>query len=279
MELPKIIESPNFQKMLEENLDRFTALAREKIPSFTRPTPADPSYHLIVEITLLGVIITEKTNAAAYSQLIRLSNDLEFIFKGKIRQGENYEAFRERMRGTRYLASPSGTVAMYKALAFLYGEATIGSGRDARSAAVRDVFVQAVGGAILIHVLIAPDAADLKAAVISALTEAFKQETVKPALDSVTFKAALTTPFPIAATISLLPGFGEDHKVTIEKNFREKFEAQKRLGWAPTVSWIIKELHQTGVRSVILRSPVSNIPVQAERYAVISTLDLTVETA
>ncbi len=279
MELPKIIESPNFQKLLEENLDRFTALAQEKIPTFTRPTPADPSYHLIVEITLLGVIITEKTNAAAYAQLIRLSNDLEFIFKGKIRPGENYEAFRERMRGTRYLASPSGTVAMYKALAFLYGEATLGSGRDPRSAAVRDVFVQAVAGAILIHVLIAPDAADLKVAVILALTEAFKQETVKPALDSVTFKPALTTPFPIAAVVSLLPGFGEDHKATIEKNFREKFDAQKRLGWAPTISWIIKELHQTGVRSVILRSPVSNIPVQAERYAVISTLDLTVETA
>ncbi len=279
MELPKIIESPNFQKLLEENLDRFTALAREKIPAFTRPTPADPSYHLIVEITLLGVIITEKTNAAAYAQLIRLSNDLEFIFKGKLRPGEGYEAFRERMRGTRYLASPAGTVAMYKSLAFLYGEATIGSGRDARSASVRDVFVQAVGGAILVHVLIAPDAADLKTAVISALTEAFKEETVKPALDSVTFKAAQTTPFPIAATISLLPGFGEDHKATIEKNFREKFEAQKRLGWAPTVSWIIKELHQTGVRSVILRSPASNIPVQPERYAVISTLDLTVEAA
>ncbi|MDQ3233497.1 MAG: hypothetical protein M3Q07_16900 [Pseudobdellovibrionaceae bacterium] len=279
MELPKIIESPNFQRMLEENLDRFTALAQEKIPSFTRPTPADPAYHLIVEITLLGVVITEKTNAAAYSQLIKLSNDLEFIFKGKIRPGENYEAFRERMRGTRYLASPAGTVAMYKSLAFLFGEATLGTGRDARSASVRDVFVQAVGGAILIHVLIAADAADLKAAVISALTEAFKQETVKPALDAVTFRSALTTPFPIAATIALLPGFGEEYKATIEKNFREKFEAQKRLGWVPTVSWIIKELHQTGVRSVILRSPVSNIPVQPERYAVISTLDLTVETA
>jgi phage-related baseplate assembly protein len=278
MELPKIIETPDFQRMLEENLDRFTGLAREKIPGFTRPTPADPAYHLLVEITLLRVIITEKTNAAAYAQLIKLSNDLEFIFKGKIRPGENYEAFRERMRGTRYQASTAGTVAMYKALAFLYGEATIGAGRDARSASVQDAYVQVSQGAMLIHVMVNSDAADLKAAVISALTEAFKKETVKPALDSVTFRAALTTPFPIAGTISLLPGFGEDHKATIEKNFRARFDAERRLGWVPTVSWIIKELHQTGVRSVILRSPASNIPVQPERYAAISTLDLTVET-
>ncbi len=279
MLLPKIIETPDFQKSLEENLDRFTALAREKIPGFTRPTPADPAYHLLVEITLLRVIITEKTNAAAYAQLIKLSNDLEFIFKGKLRPGEDYEAFRARMRGTRYLASPAGTVAMYKALAFLYGEATLGTGRDTRSASVKDAHVQVSGGAILVHVLVSSEAADLKAAVVSALTEAFCQEGVKHALDSVPFRAALTTPFPIAATISLMPGFGQDHKVILEKNFRERFEVEKRLGWVPTVSWIIKELHQTGVRSVVLRSPVSNIPVQPERYAVISTLDLTVETA
>jgi phage-related baseplate assembly protein len=279
MQLPKIIESPDFQKSLEENLDRFTELAREKIAGFNRPTPADPAYHLIVEMTLLRVIISEKINAAAYAQLIKLSNDLEFIFKGKLRSGESYEAFRDRMRGTKYLASPAGTVAMYKALTFLYGEATLGTGKDVRSASVQDAYVQASGGALLVHVLMSSDAPDLKAAVIAALTEAFKKEAVKPALDSVTFRAALTTPFSIAATISLMPGFGEDHRAAIEKNFRAKFEAEKRLGWVPTVSWIIKELHQTGVRSVILRSPVSNIPVQPERYAVISTLDLTMETS
>lgn len=79
------------------------------------------------------------------------------------------------------------------------------------------------------HVLMSSETPDLKAAVIAALTEAFKKETVKPALDSVTFRDALTMPFSIATTISLMPGFGEDHRAAIEKNFRTKFEAEKRL--------------------------------------------------
>lgn len=279
MELPDIIETPNFQVLLSENIDRFTALAAKSIPGFTKPTAADPSYHLLVELTLLRVIITEKINAAAYAQLIKLTNDLEFIFNGKIRPGESYEAYRERMRGTRDQASPAGTDAMYKALTFLYGEYRDSAGRDPRSASVMDAFVQNVNGDILIHVLINSDAADLKAGVLSTLTDAFKKEGVKPALDFVTLIEARAVPFTISAGITLLPGYGLDYKTTIETNFKASFDAQKKLGWAPAVSWITKELHQTGVKSVILKSPVTNIPVQPERYAAISRLDLTVETS
>jgi phage-related baseplate assembly protein len=277
LDLPNIIETPDFQAKLKDTIERFTAAYQKVRPEFQAPTPADPLYHLLVELVLVSVIGTEKINNAAYTQLVKLSNEIDFIFKGKIREGESYESYRDRMRGTRDLASPAGTDAMYKALTFALGEAALGSGRDARTASVMDAFVQNVKGELFIHVLVNSDAADLKKAVLDALAAAFKKETVKPALDKVTFLLATPTPFVITASITLQPGYTAEYKATIEQTFRARFEANRKLGWMPTVSWIIKELHQPGVKSVIMQSPVSNIPVQPERYASISRLDLSVE--
>jgi phage-related baseplate assembly protein len=277
MNLPNVIETPEFQAILAQKLASFTAAARMEISAdFPEPTPADPSWHHLAELSLTELIIREKNNAAAYAQLIKTSNDIEWIFKTPIRAGESLEAYRDRMRGRKYEAAPAGTPAMYRALTFLHGEVTLGTGKDARSAAVQDCFVQNVSGDILIHVLVNSEAADLKAAVITRLIEAFKDERVKPFLDVVSFKLAVAVPFTISGTIQLLPGFGADYKANIEKTFRAKFDAQRRLGWAPSVSWIIRELHQTGVKSLALLSPSSNIIVQPERYASISTLDLSV---
>ncbi|MDQ3234232.1 MAG: hypothetical protein M3Q07_20690 [Pseudobdellovibrionaceae bacterium] len=279
MELPQIIETPEFQAKLKATIDRFTKSYKVIVLDFEEPTPADPLYHILVELTLNDVIGIERTNAAAYAQLVKLSNEIEFIFKGKIRAGESYDAYRQRMRGTKDQASPAGTPAMYKALTFLYGEASIAGDTETRTASVVDAHVQAANGELLISVLVNSDAKDLKDAVVSALAKAFEKETVKPALDKVTFIEARSVSFNITAAISLSPGYTQAHKETIERNFREKFESQRKLGWAPTTSWIVRELHQHGVRSVILQAPVSNIPVQADRYAVISKLELAVEEA
>jgi phage-related baseplate assembly protein len=280
MDLPKVIDSPEYKSILSDKLARFTALCREAVaPDFPEPTAADPSWHHLAEISLTELMIREKINAAAYAQLIKLSNDLDFIFNGKIRSGESFEAYRDRMRGRKYEASSAGTIAMYKALTFLHGEATIETGNEIRSASVQDCYVQNVNGELLIHIMVNSDAQDLRNAVLVNLTESFKGERVKPALDSVSFKLATIVPITIGGTISLMPGYGADYRGVIESQFRARFEAEKRLGWAPAVSWISKELHQTGVRSVVLRSPVSNIPVQPERYPVISSLNLTIEVA
>ncbi len=280
MDLPKVIDSPEYKAIFAEKLGRFTAFCRQSVASdFPEPTAADPSWHHLSEISLTELMIREKINAAAYAQLIKLSNDLDFIFNGRIRVGESFEAYRDRMRGRKYEASSAGTVAMYKALTFLYGEATIGTGTDTRSASVQDCYVQNVNGDLLIHIIVNSEASATANAVLAALSDAFKSERVKPALDSVSFKLATTVPITISGTVSLMPGYGADYRTTIENQFRARFEAEKRLGWAPAVSWISKELHQTGVRSVVLRSPVSNIPVQPERYPVISGLNLTMEVA
>jgi phage-related baseplate assembly protein len=280
MDLPKIIDSPEYKAILADKLARFTALCRQSVAAdFPEPTAADPSWHHLAEISLTELTIREKINAAAYAQLIKLSGDLDFIFSGKIRSGETFEAYRGRMRGRKYEASSAGTVAMYKALTFLHGEATIETRNEIRTASVQDCHVQNVKGELLIHIIVNSEAQDLRAAVLGNLTEAFKNEGVKPALDAVSFRLATPVPINIGGMVSLMPGYGADYRTIIESQFRARFESEKRLGWAPAVSWISKELHQTGVRSVVLLSPVSNIPVQPERYPVIGTLNLTMEVA
>lgn len=275
MDLPKIVESPDFQANLKNKLDRFTEAYRKIYTDFETPTAADPLYHIFVELTLVEVLGNERINFAAYSQLVKLSNEIEFIFRGKIREGESYEAYRDRMRGTKDLASPAGTEAMYKALTFLYGEATVGG----KTIQVKDAYVKNVDGSLFIYVMTNSDDRTQNDPVIKALTAAFQKETVKPALDEVAFIQALNTPFSIAATIKLQPGYKAAYKASIEESFRKSFEAQKRLGWLPTISWIIKELHLPGVLSVELISPVTINPPAPERYAIIQRIELTVTEA
>jgi phage-related baseplate assembly protein len=284
LELPKIIESPDFQAKLKQRITDFTNSYKKIVPAFTAPTPADPIYHILVELTLVEVIGIEKVNKAAYAQLLKLSNDIEFIAKGKIRPSEGYEAFRERVRGMKDQVSPAGTPAMYKALTFLFGEATIGTDDQAVSASVLDAYVEPVNneqvkGELLIHVFTNTSNQALKDAVLKALKDAFARDEVKPALDKVTFRSATDVPITINALISLSPGYTKEHRKIIEENFRERFASQVRLGWTPTTSWIVKELHQVGVRSVILKVPQTTINVQEYRYASISKLELTVEEA
>jgi phage-related baseplate assembly protein len=278
MDLPKLIENPEFQAIFAQKIAVFTAACRAGItPDFPEPTPADPSWHHLAQLSLSELIIREKTNAAAYAQLTALSNEMEFIYKRSIRDGESYEAFRDRMRGLKYESASAGTPQMYKALTFLYGESKVGHGENSRTVMVMDCHVQNVAGDLLIHVLTNAEDQDSNAAVIKSLTDAFKKDSVKPVLDVVAFKAAAAVPFVINATILLMSGYGVDYKATIEKTFREKFESRKSLGWAPSVSWIIRELHQAGVKSVSMRSPSNNIVVPPERYASISKIDISLE--
>ncbi|WP_218110302.1 baseplate J/gp47 family protein [Oligoflexus tunisiensis] len=274
-DLPTIVTPISFDETFQKKLQSFTENYQKEVPEFKTPTPADPLYHILVEIALSELIGSERISQAGYAQLLKYSKDLEILFKSKLRPGETYEEFVERMVNSLSLVSTAGTVAQYKALTFLFGRVRYEEGKESKLARVRGAYVESAGeGQLLIHILTNTDRKDLNDKVLEALTETFYSEMVRPVLDRVTFQMANSIPVSIQGTIYLKPGYTNDYKATVEDTLRKRWNEELALGWQPTTSWIVKELHQLGVKSVILTNPVTDTIVPNKQYASIKMLEL-----
>lgn len=274
-ELPTIVETISFEETFQKKLLSFTARYKARVPDFETPTPADPLYHIIIEIALSELIGAQRISQAGLSQLLRYSKDLEFLFKSKAQPGESYEEFAERMINSLSLVSTAGTVAQYKALTFVYGRISYEEGEESKFAKVRGAYVEpAAAGQLLIHVLTNTDNTDLNAKILQTLTEIFAGEEVRPALDTVTFQLARAVEVPIQGVVFLKPGYTVEYQKTLEAAFRTSWEKEKVLGWQPTTSWVVKELHQTGVKSIKLSNPSTDTVIPPFQYASIQRIEL-----
>jgi phage-related baseplate assembly protein len=274
-DLPTIVQPISFEKTFQEKLKNFTKNYQVEVPEFKTPTPADPLYHILVEIALSELIGSERIAQAGYAQLLKYSKDLELLFKAKIGPDETYEEFVERMVSSLSLVSTAGTVAQYKALTFLFGRVRYTENQEDKIARVRGAYVESAGeGQLLIHLLTNTDRKDLNNKILESLSDAFDGEKVKPVLDSVTFQMANDIPVSIQGTIYLKPGYTQDYKAVVEETLRKRWNEELALGWQPTTSWIVKELHLIGVKSVILTNPVTDTIVPSKQYASIKMLEL-----
>lgn len=274
-ELPTIVEPISFEQTFQKKLNSFTTAYQAQVPDFKTPTPADPVYHIIAEIALSELIGSQRISQAGLAQLLKYSKDLEFLFKSKVQPGETYEDFAERMINGLGLVSTAGTAAQYKALTFLYGILSYKDGDAAKIAKVRGAYVQAAGqGQLLVHLLTNTDRPDLNTLILDKLAAVFKGEEVRPALDSVFFQLANAVRVPIQGVVYLKPGYTVEYQKTLEETFRARWEQEKVLGWQPTTSWVVKELHQTGVKSVLLTNPSTDTPVAEKEYAAIDRIEL-----
>lgn len=274
-DLPTIVKPVSFEQTFQEKLNRFTENYQKEVPEFKTPTPADPLYHIIVEIALSELIGSERISQAGYAQLLKYSKDLEVLFKAQIEPDETYEEYVERMVNSLSLVSTAGTVAQYKALTYLFGRVRYTEGKEDKIARVRGAFVESAGeGQLLIHLLTNTSRKDLNDKILESLREVFDGEKVRPVLDSVTFQMANSIPVSIQGTIYLKPGYTAAYKTTVEETLRRRWNDELALGWAPTTSWIVKELHQQGVKSVILTNPVTDTTVPSKQYASLALLEL-----
>jgi phage-related baseplate assembly protein len=273
--LPTIVTPISFDETFQKKLRNFTENYQKEVPEFKTPTPADPLYHILVEVALSELIGSERISQAGYAQLLKYSKDLEVLFKAQIGPDETYEEYVERMVNSLSLVSTAGTVAQYKALTFLFGRVRYEEGKESSLARVRGAYVEPAGeGQLLIHILTNTDRRDLNDKILKALTDTFDGETVKPVLDDVTFQMANSIPVSIQGTIYLKPGYTKDYKTTVEETLGRRWNEELALGWQPTTSWIVKELHQLGVKSVILTNPVTDTIVPNKQYASIRMLEL-----
>jgi phage-related baseplate assembly protein len=273
---PKIEEDLNFDAIFAEKLARFTESYQAKYPGFKTPVPVDPIYRALCELCMSELMIRARINAAATSLLLRYSEDLDFLFFGRRRDGETLEAFRERMRLNLHMASPAGSLEMYRSLAL----ASANEGAlSIDQFPVLDAHVETNGDKILIYLQPNIRIASDMAMILKKVTDFIGQDHIKPAFDLFEVVVAEPRVVNIQARAKLASGKGQAYLDELKQTFSLNFWKSSRLGWNLSLSWIYSQLHVDGIESVSIQTPIDDIAVGKQQYVVLNAIVLSQVTA
>jgi phage-related baseplate assembly protein len=274
--MPQIIEDLNFQKILSDKLDRFTADYKQTVPEFERPGPADPIYRVLSEQSLTELVIREKINAVGLAQLLKLSAELDFLFAGKRLEGESLLSFRERMLNRLSAISPAGPLTMYEGLAFIAANDGI---IDPEVWPILDVYAETKSGKVIVYLQPNPSSAVAPATSLAKVKTFLSQKHIRPALDDFDVQLAVERSINITASFFLESGLGQNHLTKVETALRAAWRSKSRLGWGPAASWIIARLDQEGVVSLTLKTPLDDAKLALSEYASVGRVTFTLGVA
>lgn len=262
--LPLIIEDLNFKKILSDKLDRFTTDYQQTVPEFERPGPADPAYRLLSEQSLTEMVIREKINAFGLAQLLRLTEELDFLFAGRRLPGESLSSFRGRMLNHLSAVSPAGPLTMYEGLAFIAANDGV---EDEDLWPVIDVHAETRNGKVVVHLQPNTNSEVTPSESLAKVKAFLSEKHIRPALDEFEVQLAVERLINITATFQLESGLGQNHLAKLEAALRAAWRIKSRLGWGPAASWIIGRLDQEGVISLTLKTPLDDAKLEPREYA------------
>jgi hypothetical protein len=102
-----------------------------------------------------------------------------------------------------------------------------------------------------------------------------RRDDVKVLTDIVEVIAAAKVTVNVAATVKLFPTAAYSTMAAIETALRAEFAKVQTLGRDITESWLAKAMHISGVHSVNILNPVSNVAIPPNGYPIIGTVTLT----
>lgn len=269
--VPKIEESLDFETIFDEKVSRFTESYQSVYPGFSRPAAVDPIYRAISELSMSELMIRARINAAGVAQLLRYSEDLDFLFFGLRRDGESLEAFRERMRLNLHMASPAGPLEMYKSLALA---AANEGAKTPEEFPVLDAYAVTAGDKILVYLQPNLDVAPDMNAILKKVTAFMGQDHIKPAFDLFEILVAEPKILNVQAEAKLSPGKGLALINELKEAFSKKIRVTSRLGWSLSLSWMYSQLHVDGISSISIQTPISDMDVPKNQYIVLRTFTL-----
>ncbi len=274
--LPEIEEDLNFEKILSEKLRNFTASYQTQVPSFQAPTAIDPVYSVFVELSMTELMIRARINEAALSFLLQYSKDLDFLLFGVRRDNESLEAFRERIRLNLHMASPAGSLEMYRSLALSSaneGAATL------ESFAVLDARAEVAQEKIVVYLQPNLKVGPAMTEVVKRVTTFLNREDIKPAFDIVEVKEAQAKKININAKVKLSAGNGAAFLEKLKLSLSDSVRKISRLGTGLPISWIYSQLHVLGVQSATIVTPIADVPVGPNEFISLGVLILTEDPA
>ena len=241
-----------FSRMKEELVNRDT--------SFTALVESDPAIKILEVAAWRELLLRERINEAVKSNLLKFATgeDLDNLaeFYGAERQdGEEDERFRKRIKARIVGSSTGGSKEHYRFQAL---------SADSR---VKDALVESkVPGKVQISIV--STQLSTTGIALEELLEIVKKQVTRDDIrvltDTVTVIGCNITEIDIHSRMSISPVISKEE---IKKQFIKKFEANRRLGWNVTRSWIIANLFVEGVENVELIEPKEDIVILGNECA------------
>ncbi|BAA89651.1 gp26 [Wolbachia phage WO] len=263
MQQPNIIEPLNF----EEIFSRMKEELVNRDETFSALVESDPAIKILEVAAWRELLLRQRINEAVKSNLLKFATgeDLDNLaeFYGVERQKEEEdERFRKRIKAKIKGWSTGGSKEYYRYHAL---------SADKR---VKDALVESkVPGSVEISIL-STELSTVPEDLLEIVKKQVTRDDIRVLTDTITVIGCNITEIDIHSRISVnsqaLPEIIEIAK----KQFIEKFELAKRLGWSVTRSWIIANLFVDGVENVELIEPKEDVVVLGNECAALRNLEI-----
>jgi phage-related baseplate assembly protein len=232
--------------------------------SFTALVESDPAMKVLEVAVWRELLLRQRINEAVKSNLLKfaMGEDLDNLaeFYGVERQKEeDDERFRKRIKA-KIVGWSTGGNYRYHALS-----------ADRR---VKDALVESkLPGSVQISILSTGLSTNGIASeeLLDIVRKRVTRDDIRVLTDTITVVGCNIIEVDIHSRISIKR---PDIIETVKKQFIEKFETTKRLGWKVTKSWIIANLFVEGVENVELIEPREDVVVLGNECAFLKSLNV-----
>ncbi len=263
MQQLNIVEKPNFEEIFSRMKEEL--VCRDE--TFSGLVESDPAMKILEVSAWRELLLRQRINEAVKSNLLKFATgeDLDNLaeFYGVEREKEEEdERFRKRIKAKIKGWSTGGSKEYYNYHAL---------SADSR---VKDALVESpIPGKVQISIL--STQLSTTGIVSEELLEIVKKQVTRDDIrvltDTITVIGCNITEIDIHSRMSISPVISKEE---IKKQFIKKFEANRRLGWNVTRSWIIANLFVEGVENVELIEPREDVVVLGNECAVLGYVKL-----
>lgn len=279
---PAVVEVLDYEIILAEMLADLQA----RDTSFSALVESDPAYKILEVCAYRELLIRQRINEAGRAVMIAYATgtDLDHI-------GANYGVARLLITPADDTTIPP-TPATYEAdddfrtriILSLEGYTTAGSRAayiyHALSADgdVKDVAVaSSAPGVVDVAILSRTGSGVASPALVSTVVAALNDEEVRPLCDEVSVGSAVIVNYAITASLTLLPGVGQEEVLAASiAAATAHAAAQHKVGRDITLSGVYAALHQSGVQNVTLTSPAADEVIAWNEAAYCTAVTVTI---
>ncbi|WP_341816115.1 baseplate J/gp47 family protein [Wolbachia endosymbiont (group B) of Elophila nymphaeata] len=260
MQQPNIIEPLNFEEIFARMKEELV----KRDASFTGLVESDPAMKILEVAAWRELLLRQRINEAVKGNLLKFAtgedlDNLAEFYGVERKKEENDERFRKRVKAKIEGWSTGGSKEYYKYHAL---------SADSR---VKDALVESpIPGKVQISILSTQTGIVLEE-LLEIVRKQVTRDDIRVLTDTVTVIGCNITEIDIHSRMSISPIISKEE---IKKQFIEKFEASRRLGWNVTKSWIIANLFVDGVENVELIEPREDVVVLGNECANLRNLKI-----
>ncbi|MBV2145961.1 MULTISPECIES: baseplate J/gp47 family protein [unclassified Wolbachia] len=248
----------------EEIFSRMKEELVRRDETFSGLVESDPAMKVLEVAAWRELLLRQRINEAVKSNLLKFATgeDLDNLaeFYGVERQKEeDDERLRKRVKAKIASWSTGGSKEYYKYHAL---------SADSR---VQDALVESpIPGKVQISIL-STKLSTASEELLEIVKKQITRDDIRVLTDAVTVIGCNIMEIDIHSRMSISPVISKEE---IKKQFIKKFEANRRLGWNVTRSWIIANLFVEGVENVELIEPREDVVVLGNECAVLGYVKL-----